>query len=328
MPHPSKHAGPPPNVSRPVAPALPAPIPDSIRETLNLREEKDELLTGLARDEGAILMCVVAPYRSIRISPVDEVQASIGLHEEFAFEAVIDEVQSLGLADKKIILLLNTFGGLLHSSFKVARALRTSFKEIEIYVPHIAASGGTLIALTGDKIFMGCMSQLSPVDPQVYYDGRMMSALHARAAYNRLCEAFEKTTRDEAPYPQRALADKLDPLLMEDWNGSVETSLEYATRILSLSNYTDAQARAIAHHLVYHFTEHDADIDYDLAKSIGLRVEKYDKSEKTRIVWRHFRRWLGMFLSEASPTHVVRYVLPIDKSNVEKNNGTGKGKGH
>jgi hypothetical protein len=96
------------------ASASATPIPDSIRATLNLREEKDELLVQLAREEGAILICAVAPYRSIRISPVDEVQASIGLHEEFAFEAVIDEIQSRGLADKKIILLINTFGGLLH----------------------------------------------------------------------------------------------------------------------------------------------------------------------------------------------------------------------
>lgn len=49
---------------------------------------------------------------------------------------------------------------------------------------------------------MGSMSQLSPLDPQVYYDGRMMSALNGRAAYNRLCEAFSQKTRDEAPYPQ------------------------------------------------------------------------------------------------------------------------------
>jgi len=301
-----------PATAAPAMPKVPppTPIPDSIRATLNLHEEKDELLAALALEEGAILICAVAPYRSIRVSPVDEVQASIGLHEEFAFEAVIDEIETRGLAEKKIILLLNTFGGLLHSSFKVARALRTSFKEIEIYVPHIAASGGTLIALTGDRIFMGCMSQLSPLDPQVYYDGRMMSALNARAAYNRLCEAFAQTTRDEAPYPKRALADKLDPLLMEDWNGAVETAVEYATKILRLSNY--AAAEAIAHRLVYHFTEHDADIDYELAKEVGLRVQKYDSTQRTRTIWRHFRRWLGMFLSEASTTHVVRYVLPLD----------------
>jgi Serine dehydrogenase proteinase len=191
----------------------------------------------------------------------------------------------------------------------VARALRTSFKEIEVYVPHIAASGGILIALTGDRIFMGCMSQLSPLDPQVYYDGRMMSALNARSAYNRLCEAFAQTARDEAPYPQRALAEKLDPLLMEDWNGAVETAIEYVTKILSLSKYN--AAAVIADNLVYHFNEHDSDIDYEVAKNLGLRVHKYDSSQKTQTIWRHFRRWLGMFLPEASTAHVIRYVLPI-----------------
>ena len=132
-------------------------------------------------------------------------------------------------------------------------------------------------------------------------------------------EAFAQTTRDEAPYPQRALADRLDPLLMEDWNGSVETAIEYATKIFSLSNYSSAQA--IAHSLVYHFSEHDSDIDYEVAKNLGLRVHKYNSAPKTQTIWRHFRRWLGMFLSEASTTHVVRYVLPV--STGRKGNGTG-----
>ena len=77
---------------------------------------------------------------------MDEVQASIGLHEEFAFEAIISEIDSQS-GNENHLASGDTFGGLLHSSFKVARALRTSFKEIEVYVPHIAASEGTLIAL-------------------------------------------------------------------------------------------------------------------------------------------------------------------------------------
>lgn len=253
--------------------AAPQAIPDTIRETLNLKAETDALLVGLAKQESAVLMCAVAPYRSVRVSPVEEIQASIGLHEEFAFEAVIDEIYDQGLADRKILLLLNTFGGLLHSSFKVARALRSAFKKIEIYVPHIAASGGTLIALTGDTIIMGQMSQLSPLDPQVFYEGRYISALAFRAAYNRLCRMFAEKTKEEAPYPQQALADKLDPILMEDWNGSIETAEGYATMILQLANYGDRSGE-IAHNLVYHFTEHDADLDFELAKKLGLRVEK------------------------------------------------------
>lgn len=64
-------------------PPLQQPPADVIRERLNLKEEKDADLTKLANDEQAVLLCAVAPYRSIRISPVEEISASIGLHEEF-----------------------------------------------------------------------------------------------------------------------------------------------------------------------------------------------------------------------------------------------------
>lgn len=86
------------------------------------------------------MLCAVAPYRPLRVSPIAEMRAAIGLHEEFAFEAVIDEINEQKMANKKLMLLLNSLGGGLHSSFKVARALRQSFSknEIEVYVPHIA----------------------------------------------------------------------------------------------------------------------------------------------------------------------------------------------
>jgi Serine dehydrogenase proteinase len=273
-----------------------------------LKEDRDEILVNLATEEGAVLVCAIAPYVSLRVSPVEKINASIGLHEEFAFEALIDELSDRGFKDHKLMLLLNSPGGALHSSFKVARAIRKSFKPIEIYVPHMAASGGTLIALTGDTIFLGTMSQLSPLDPQIYWKGRQISALSGRHAYNRLCELFEKMTRDEAPYPAQALTDKLDPFIMEDWNCAIETAEQYAEEILRISGY--AEPEKMAHELIHHFADHDSDINLDAAKELGLRAEKNDVSERSKNVWRIFRSWLGKFLFEESGTHVIRYVLP------------------
>jgi hypothetical protein len=286
----------------------PAPIPDVIRDTLDLKEDKDEMLVALANEESAILVCAVAPYRAVRVSPVETVSAQIGLHEEFAFEALIDEIRERGKQDNKIMILLNSPGGGLHASFKVARAIRESFKQIEMYVPHMAASGGTLIALAGDKIVMGIMSQLSPLDPQVYYKGRQISALSFRHAYNRLCADFEKITKDEAPYPLQVLAEKLDPYHMEDWNSAIKTAEQYVETILTLAKYKESGT--LAHQLIHHFPDHDSDINFDTAQKLGIRVERSDASERNKKVWRLFRCWLGQFLFEESGTHVIRYVLP------------------
>lgn len=304
----------PPHVVPPQAQELPPPqpqpeaIPDSIRETLNLKKETDELITNLATSEQAVLICAVAPYTSVRISPIREISASIGLHEEFAIEALIDELSSSGLGDHKLMLLLNSPGGVLHSSFKVARAVRNYFRGIEVYVPHMAASGGTLIALAADKIIMGVMSQLSPLDPQIYYKGQQISALSGRHAYNRLCAIFENITKNEAPYPAQALTDKLDPFVMEDWNCAIETAENYSTEILRLAGYDKPEA--IAHQLIHHFADHDSDINFDTAKSLGIRVERHDATERNKRVWRIFRSWLGKFIFSESGTHVIRYALP------------------
>ncbi|MFZ0417629.1 MAG: ATP-dependent Clp protease proteolytic subunit [Candidatus Sulfotelmatobacter sp.] len=297
------------------------PIPDSIRKSLNLSQETDEMLVNLATSEQAVLICAVAPYTSVRISPVTEVSAVIGLHEEFAFEALIDELLDLGLQNHKLMMLLNSPGGGLHASFKVARAIRCSFKGIEIYVPHMAASGGTLIALAADKIIMGIMSQLSPLDPQIYYKGRQISALSGRHAYNRMCEVFENITKDEAPYPAQALTDKLDPFIMEDWNCAIETAQDYSTEILSLSGYSEPEK--LAHQLIHHFADHDSDINFETAKKLGIRVEKHDATERNKKVWRIFRSWLGKFLFQESGTHVIRYVLPRPPAP-GGSNGNGK----
>ncbi len=291
-----------------LVPPQAAPIPDSIRKSLNLNQEKDELLVNLATAEQAVLVCAVAPYTSVRISPVNEVSAVIGLHEEFAFEALIDELSELGFQNHKLMMLLNSPGGGVHASFKVARAIRSSFKGIEIYVPHMAASGGTLIALSADKIIMGIMSQLSPLDPQIYYNGRQISALSGRHAYNRMCEVFENITKDEAPYPAQALTDKLDPFIMEDWNCAIETAEDYSTQILRLAGYADAPK--LAQQLIHNFADHDSDINFDTASKLGIRVERHDATERNKKVWRIFRSWLGKFLFQESFTHVIRYALP------------------
>lgn len=299
----------PPTKSDPPA-VQPAAIPDEIRNVLNFEEERDPQLVQLATEEDAVLICAVAPYTSLRVSPVYVVSASIGLHEEFAFEAVIDEIITRSMDTKKIMLLLNTNGGVMHSCFKVARALRTTFKKMEIYVPHIAASGGTLVALAGDKIVMGLMSQLSPLDPQVPYNGVQISALTCGRFYERMCKYFEDKTKEEAPYPAQAIVEKIDPFQMEEWQRDVDTAEAYAKHILTIADYKPEDASRIAKALVRDFSQHDSDINYQVAKDLGLRVERHSDSQRNQRIWRHFRTWLGKFFMEESGTHVVRYVFP------------------
>ena len=288
-------------------------IPDAIHAMLDFGEEDEDSCIRLANEEGAVLVCAIAPYTAVRVSPIESVSASLGLHEEFAIEALVDKIQESNLSNAKLMLLLNTPGGGLHSAFKVARALRKAFKTIEVYVPHLAASGGTLIALTGDSIIMGPMSQLSPLDPQVVYNGRQISALCMRNAFNRLCKLFERKTKDEAPYPHQALVGKLDPLLMEVDHQALGAAQRYVSEILNLAGYGE-KTSDITGRLIYGFPEHDSDIDAEMAESVGLRVKSHDKDAQTKRIWRVMRNWLGKYMGTESGVHIIRYVLPTGSS--------------
>ena len=141
---------------------------DSINKIIDVNEEDDLLLSKklaeISEKHEAVLMACIAPYVGLKISPKKTVNAQMGISEEFALETAINQIQTK-TDFRKLLLLVNSPGGLVQSSYKIARALRKTFEEIIVFVPPIAASGGTLLALTGNTIVMGMMSQLSPLDP-------------------------------------------------------------------------------------------------------------------------------------------------------------------
>src|SRR5262249_42921638 len=160
---------------------------------------KDNALQEWADRENCALLAFVAPYSGVRVNPVSEAYASIGVQEEFGIESFIDRCNQAKV--KKLHLLVNSPGGNVVSSYKVAKALRSHFESIRVFVPHMAASGGTLLALTGNEIVMGIMSHLTPLDPQVSYKGMSISSNSFLRCFDRFTQAYGQLQPEEAPYP-------------------------------------------------------------------------------------------------------------------------------
>ena len=70
-------------------------------------------------------------------------------------------------AEVSIDLILHTPGGLVLASEQIAYALCSHTADVTVFVPHYAMSGGTLIALAADRLFMDKNAVLGPVDPQL-----------------------------------------------------------------------------------------------------------------------------------------------------------------
>lgn len=300
-----------------------------IGKILDVSKENDpKLLNGLnkiSKQQKAVLLAFIAPYAGRKITPTKIIRAQMGLSEEFGMETVIDEIKNETNVSK-LVLLLNSPGGLIQSSYKVARALRNNFEEIIVFVPHIAASGGTLVALTGNEIVMGMMSQLTPLDPQSEDEkGKLISALSVIQAFQNVTEFFSDKTVDDAPYTFRALADKFDAIEIDEAISVMKLMEDYIREILEGCNYSTDVCKNIAKSLVGGFREHGEVINIDKAKEMGIKVVGDTKYPNE---WNKLRGWLGKYLLQSADKHIIRYVIAEElrkKNKVKRNEKTRKG---
>ncbi len=285
----------------------------SMKKIVNVSEEIDEKLVEFANKNNVIMVALIAPYTRVKISPIEEASAFIGLSEEFGVETAIREIKKKAKNTDKVFILLNSRGGAVDSSYKIAKCLRDNFKHITIFIPHIAASGGTLVALTGNEIVMGIMSHLSPVDVQTDYgeNGNSVSMTAMFKSFDAVEKYFEKLQAEEAPYPWTSLAKKFDPVTMFDWKGVLDAMYNYTTEILIKSGYDKDKADLITKGLIWDYPSHDCVIDYEQAKALGINVRK-DSDYKE--MWELMRMWLEKYMLEATDKHVIRFIVPNNAS--------------
>jgi len=281
---------------------------DSINKIIDVNEDDptlSEKLTEISKKHDAVLMACIAPYVGLKISPTKKVNAQMGLSEEFAVETAINQIQAKTDV-RKLLLLVNSPGGLVQSSYKVARALRKTFKEIIVFVPHIAASGGTLLALTGNRIVMGMMSQLSPLDPLAKSGDGAVSANSVVDAHQFVTRLFDDIAVEDAPYSYKALADKCDGVDIRDALASLSLMEEYIREILEDCGYSKKECKKISKSIVRGFKTHDEVINIDKAKKLGLNVIPHSDFLTE---WKLFREWLAKYMLQSADKHVIRFVI-------------------
>ncbi|HLF16751.1 MAG TPA: ATP-dependent Clp protease proteolytic subunit [Candidatus Thermoplasmatota archaeon] len=287
-------------------------MPDKDLDHFSSQPEADEglcaaLNAALPAGTGAI--CFIAPYQGERLSPTRIAYAQINIRDELAMEEAIQAL--VAAKTKKVILLLNTPGGGVSSSFKIARALRESFKEITVLVPHIAASGGTLLAMTGDKIVMGMMSHLTPIDVQVPRGESTVSVNSMMRVFERLNKIFETTAEEDAPYPIKAMADKLDPVEFQEWVDVSRLMIEHADDVLELNPALKDKRQTIINRLTRNLPSHSYAIVLPEAKDIfGPTVVLSPEEWGNLPLWKAASAWLRHYVLEEASRHIIHYHLP------------------
>ena len=295
-------------------------IPKELSSLIEVEEEDDEEITTFAKNNNVTLMAFIASYVPRRYSPTTRGFSTINIVDEFSIEQAITEIctKVKHFPTKKLYLLVNSPGGALHSAFKTAIAVRNAFDDITVFVPHIAASGGTLIAMTGNRIVMGMMSQLSPLDVQVLSgNGNTISVNSYFRAKTRLDNYFSKKSVKDSPYSMQHMAESLDPVILEEFTGVQDEGIAYTGTILDKAGYTKSEKEKIIESLIFLLPTHGFVIQYSTAKEIGLHVVEENTFPKE---WVIMRKWLSKYLMTESDKHFIRYCLPSSNNQTNSIN--------
>lgn len=202
------------------------------------------------------------------------------------FHSIIDQdIQGFmtctqGVQKDSLDLIIHTPGGDYEATKRIINYLHEIYKHIRVFVPHMAMSGGTLIACAADEIYMGPYSSLGPTDPQVLLRD---SYVPIGAIISEFVRAFEEVSAQ----PSKALLwnERLKQIPFGMYT-AIETmrnnALKYLIDLLkkrNCRNQLEGKITKIAKFLNAHedHTSHGRGIGLEEALQQGLNVKDLRK---------------------------------------------------
>lgn len=205
---------------------------------------------------------------------------------------------------KTIDVVLQTPGGDINAAFLITKVLRKHADKVNIIVPLYAKSAGTLMCLGADQILLTDLSELGPLDTQIYeeQDGgefRYISALNGFKALEEIrlhaIESLDIVTklilaRSSLKIPEAirfatefsgktsgTLYSKLNPEKIGEYARALEIGERYGIMLLTrYRGWDDEKAKITIKTLVKEYPSHSFIIDLDELQSLGLPAYKID----------------------------------------------------
>lgn len=208
-----------------------------------------------------------------------------------------DIIESIPNKKESLYVILTTGGGVLLPVQRIVKVFRHYYKEVNFIVPNYAFSAGTILCMSGDKIYMNYFSCLGPIDPQVENkDKKLVPALGYLDKINELLEKAKTHTLTEAEFlilkdfdlaelKQYEQAKDLAISLLKKWltqykfkdwnqhsNGSAVTQQEKESRAVKIAELLSDNKK---------WNSHGYPIDIDtLTTELKLKIEDFSKDTK------------------------------------------------
>lgn len=136
-------------------------------------------------------------------------------------DAVRVEIENISISSKskgkreKLSVLLETTGGFIETVERIHKVFRKHYKHVAFIVPNYAYSAGTVLALSGDEIYMDYYSVLGPIDPQLDTKDGFLPGLGYLQKYKQLRDLINGSqSADKVRAEMALLINKFDPALL------------------------------------------------------------------------------------------------------------------
>ncbi|MEM4537010.1 MAG: ATP-dependent Clp protease proteolytic subunit [Nitrososphaerota archaeon] len=160
--------------------------------------------------------------------------------------------------DMPVALIIHTPGGLVLAATQIALALKEHKAKTIAIIPHYAMSGGTLIALAADEIWMDQNAVLGPVDPQIA--DQRLGILPAASILKIINEKGREKVREEY-------------LILADISEKAIRQMEQLVYNLTVEKFGEEKARELARTMVEGRWTHDYPMTVDEIKKLGIDVK-------------------------------------------------------
>jgi hypothetical protein len=202
----------------------------------------------------------------------------------------------------RISFYLYTRGGDMIAPIKIIKLLRNHTDELEVIVPYRAHSAGTLIALGADKIVMGKLAELSPVDPSTTHPFNpkhpqtkqpMEISVEDLNSYLLMAQEQAKIPDEKMSEIFKKLSDDVHPLSIGNVYRAFRMARQITKKLLKV-HFGDSAAQDKIDKIVKQITRdiciHGYPITRDEGKSLGLNIEPAPQ-DQDKLMWNLYQAY-------------------------------------
>lgn len=221
----------------------------------------------------------------------------------------------------RLIVVLETTGGYIEVVERISSVLRKHYSEVCFVIPNYAYSAGTVLALSGDDIYMNYYSVLGPIDPQFEMEnGKSVPGMGYIAKYNSLIKTINSAPDDQVGSVRAEMSfliKKFDPALLFHIEQAIKHSQELLEKWLQeykfknwmktksgkkvTDTYKLERARKIAKVLgdAEHWHSHGRGISMAELESdaIGLKINDFGADDALSANITHYHGLLSDFMA-------------------------------